>query len=144
MAIEGIGQLTKVSGNCTFRSPTWTAGGVSLSNIFAAAVDSLPVLDDDLSVGFGLAIPGMIGLATERRFEALLPKVLMRLKNRLVRLLPGSSVEVVDAGLSSLTGTGPGVEALVRPSDLRRSELRERRSGEGGFVGGEGMGGRKA
>jgi len=117
---------------------------VSLSNIFAAAVDSLPVLDDDLSVGFGLAIPGMIGLATERRFEALLPKVLMRLKNRLVRLLPGSSVEVVDAGLSSLTGTGPGVEALVRPSDLRRSELRERRSGEGGFVGGEGMGGRKA
>lgn len=45
---------------------------------------------------------------------------------------------------SSLTGTGPGVEALERPSDLRRSELRERRSGDGGFVGGEGMGGRKA
>ena len=139
--------LTRVSGNCTFRSPTWTAGGVSLSNGLAAVVDMLPALDEDVSVGFGLPTPGKTGLATERRLEALLPNVLMRLKNRLVRLLPGSSVEVVDAAperSSSLTGTGPGVEALERPNDLRRSELRERRSGDGGLVGGEGMGGRKA
>jgi hypothetical protein len=119
---------------------------VSLSSALAAVVDTLPVLEEDVSVRFGLPALGKIGLAIERRFEALLPNVLMRLKNRLVRLVP-SSVEVGVAAperFSSLTGTGPGVEALERPSDLRWSELRERRSGEGGFVGGEGMGGRKA
>jgi hypothetical protein len=119
---------------------------VSLSSALAAVVDTLPVLEEDVSVRFGLPALGKIGLAIERRFEALLPNVLMRLKNRLVRLVP-SSVEVGVAAperFSSLTGTGPGVEALERPSDLRCSELRERRSGEGGFVGGEGMGGRKA
>jgi hypothetical protein len=128
-------------------SPTWTAGGASLSNALAAVVDTLPVLEEDVSVGFGLPTPGKIGLATERRLEALLPNVLMRLKNLLVRLVPWSSLEVGVAAperFSSLTGTGPGVDALERPSDLRRSELRERRSGDGGFVGGKGMGGRKA
>jgi hypothetical protein len=85
---SGVKGLTKVSGNCTFRSPTWTAGGASLSNALAAVVETLPVLDEDVSVGFGLGTPGKIGLAIERRFEALLPNVLMRLKNLLVRLVP--------------------------------------------------------
>jgi hypothetical protein len=83
-----VRELTKVSGNCTFRSPTWTAGGVSLSKTFAAVVDTLPVLDEEVSVGFGLPTLGKTGLAIERRLEALLPNVLMRLKNRLVRLVP--------------------------------------------------------
>jgi hypothetical protein len=145
--------LTRVSGNWTFRSPTWTAGGVSRSTVDVAVVvvvagvaaATLGCLEADGSKGAeavgGLATPVK---TTERRFEELLPKLLMRLKKRLVRLPLGSSVEMIDAEpgrTSSLAGTGPGVAALERPKDLRRSECRERWSGEGGLVG---MGGRKA
>ena len=145
--------LTRVSGNWTFKSPAWTAGGVSRSTVAVVVVvvvagvaaATLGCLEADGSKGAeavgGLATPVK---TTERRFEELLPKLLMRLKKRLVRLPLGSSVEMIDAEpgrTSSLAGTGPGVAALERPKDLRRSECRERWSGEGGLVG---MGGRKA
>lgn len=144
--------LTRVSGNWTFRSPTWTAGGVSRSTtaavgavVVGAAVATLGRLEADGSNG--VEAVGGLGKTTERRFEELLPKLLMRLKKRLVRLPLGSSVEMIDAEpgrISSLAGTGPGVAALDRPKDLRWSECRERWSGDGGLVGTVGIGGRKA
>lgn len=145
--------LTRVSGNWTFRSPTWTAGGVSRSAVaevvvavvVGVAAATLGCLEADGSNG-AEAVAGLVK-TTERRFEELLPKLLMRLKKRLVRLPLGSSVEMIDAEpgrTSSLAGTGPGVAALERPKDLRRSECRERWSGDGGLVGAVGIGGRKA
>lgn len=147
-------RLTRVSGNWTFRSPTWTAGGVSRSTtgvevvVATVAAATLGCLEVDGSVGVG-AVGGLAtpGKTTERRLEELFPKLLMRLKKRLVRLPLGSSVDIIDAEpgrASSFAGTGPGVAALERPKDLRRSECRERWSGDGGLVGATGMGGRKA
>ena len=124
--------LTRVSGNWTLRSPTWTAGGVSRSTVGVAVVAtaaSLGRLETGGSVGAGAGL-ATTGETTERRFEELLPKLLMRLKKRLVRLPLGSSAEMIDAAeperTSSLAGTGPGVETLERPKDLRRSECRDR------------------
>ena len=121
--------LTRVSGNWTFRSPTWTAGGVSRSTtaavgavVVGAAVATLGRLEADGSNG--VEAVGGLGKTTERRFE-----------------------EMIDAEpgrISSLAGTGPGVAALDRPKDLRWSECRERWSGDGGLVGTVGIGGRKA
>lgn len=145
--------LTRVSGNWTFRSPTWTAGGVSRSTAgvavaVVATAATLGCLEMDGSVGVG-AVGGLAtpGKTTERRLEELFPKLLIRLKKRLVRLPLGSSVEMIDAEpgrTSSFAGTGPGVAALERPKDLRRSECKERWSGDGGLVGATGIGGRKA
>ena len=115
-----------------------------------ATAASLGRLEMGGSLGAGVVVGWLAttGETTERRFEELLPKLLMRLKKRLVRLPLGSSVEMIDAAeperTSSLAGTGPGVEALERPKDLRRSECRERWSGDGGLVGAVGIGGRKA
>jgi hypothetical protein len=146
--------LTRVSGNWTFRSPTWTAGGVSRSTTAAAAgavvvAATLGRLEADGSDGVGAAggLTTPAGKTTERRLEELFPKLLIRLKKRLVRLPLGSSVEMIDGEpgrTSSFAGVGPGVEALERPKDLRRSECRERWSGDGGFDGTVGIGGRKA
>lgn len=149
-----MARLTRVSGNWTFKSPTWTAGGVSRSTagvvvaVAAVAVATLGRLEMDGSAGAG-AVAGLAtpGKTTERRLEELFPKLLIRLKKRLVRLPLGSSVEMIDAEpgrTSSFAGTGPGVAALERPKDLRRSECRERWSGDGGLVGATGIGGRKA
>jgi hypothetical protein len=130
-----------VSGNWTLRSPTCTAGGVSRS------VATLAALEAECSVGVGLTTVDATGVTTERRFDELLPKLLMRLKKRLVRLPLFSSAETMDAAperTSSLAGTGPGVEAFERPKDLRRRECKERWSGDGGLAGIDGIGGRKA
>jgi hypothetical protein len=95
----------------------------------------------------GLTTVDATGVTTERRFDEVLPKLLMRLKNRLVRLPLFSSAETTDAAperISSVAGTGPGVEVLERPKDLRRRECKERWSGDGGLAGMDGIGGRKA
>lgn len=122
-----------MSGNWTFKSPTCTAGGASRSvAVFAVVlVATLAALGGAVdSVGGGLAAVGTAaGVITERRFEEVLPKLLMRLKKRLVRLPPCSSVEMIDAApdcTSLLAGTGPGVDAFDRPNDLRRKECNER------------------
>lgn len=108
------------------RSPTWTAGGVSLSTA-AALFATLALREAELSAAGGVATGvGATALMIERRFDELLPKVLMRLKKRLVRLPVESSVEAMDAApertSSPLAGVGPGVAAFERPKDLRRRE----------------------
>lgn len=150
--IMGMGEvdkrLTRVSGNWTFRSPTATAGGISErslpASVFSAAAGAtLPFLGVPVaarSTSVGLLILPTLCAATERRlFE--FPKLLMRLKKRLVRLPPppppptvvAVSSETMDAapeelmvlgekaGISSVGG-GIGTTFLVRPQDLRREE----------------------
>lgn len=107
------------------RSRFASAGAGAVGGEVAA---TLPAREALVSVGFGLATETVLAPMSERRFEEPPPKLLMRLKKRLVRLPPCSSVEAIDAepGWSSLAGVGPGLEALVRPRDLRRRECRER------------------
>lgn len=110
---------------------------------------TLAFLEADVSAAGGLATAvGATGLMIERRFDDVLPKLLMRLKKRLVRLPLDSSVDAMDAApertSSVLAGVGPGVDAFERPKDLRRRECRERWSGDGGLAGIAGIGGRKA
>lgn len=159
-------ELTKVSGNCTFRSPTATAGGMSERSFSLSTPPTAGATLPFLGVVRSVLVMLPTLCAVTERLLFVVPKLLMRLKNLLVRLLAGAeaSSEMMEAepeeltflgekggtGISSAAGVGEG-RILLRPQLLRRevAECRVRCCSvesrlEGAAAGVVSRGGRKA